>query len=236
MKDAVAHFTLSGDYTVTLTVVGADGQTYSCTWVQHIIGPGVRFELCWDNSDSSDDIDLHVHKPGTTTKWFCHDGSDDQQQPRRLLLLQLQGRRVSDAARRRRRSPTGATPTRRSPSASARPKAPTWMSNLNACHNPRLDIDNVGDAPGTPENINIDNPTNGNSFRAAVHYYRASSTTDEHPMVNIYCGGTLKATFGKAPDTLAGFNSGYGTARAFCGASPTSRRRSTPSAPPPTAP
>ena len=52
MKDAVAHFTLSGDYTVTLTVVGADGITYTCTWVQHIIGPGVRFELCWDNSDS----------------------------------------------------------------------------------------------------------------------------------------------------------------------------------------
>ena len=27
-------------------------------------------------------------------------------------------------------------------------------------------------------------------------------------MVNIYCGGMLKATFGKAPNTLAGFNNG----------------------------
>ena len=49
-KTPIAHFTLSGDYTVTLTVVGADGVTYTCTWVQHIIGPGVRFELCWDHS------------------------------------------------------------------------------------------------------------------------------------------------------------------------------------------
>jgi hypothetical protein len=75
-RDAVAHFTLSGDYTVTLTVVGADGMTYTCSWVQHIVGPGVRFELCWDQSDSDDDIDLHVHRPGTTTNWFSTTGSD----------------------------------------------------------------------------------------------------------------------------------------------------------------
>jgi hypothetical protein len=80
---------------------------------------------------------------------------------------------------------------------------------LGYCHNPRLDIDNVGNAPGTPENINIDNAKNGDVFRAAVHYYRNVGTTSvEHPLLNIYCGGTLKASFGKAPNTLAGFNTG----------------------------
>ncbi|HEY2749231.1 MAG TPA: hypothetical protein VGL86_31655 [Polyangia bacterium] len=209
MKDAVAHFTLSGDYTVTLTVVGADGQTYSCTWVQHIIGPGVRFEMCWDNSDSGDDIDLHVHKPGTTTAWFSTNGSTDgsNNNPDDCYYINCKAEEYP--------MPDPSTPipnwgyaNTNISSCIGSPEGMDWQSNLGACHNPRLDIDNVGDAPGTPENINIDNPTNGQSFRAAVHFYNKSSSTDEHPMVNVYCGGTLKATFGKAPNTLTGFNEG----------------------------
>jgi hypothetical protein len=73
-KDASVHFTLSGDYTITLTVVDANGLTFTCTWVQHVIGPGVRFELCWDHqgtgAQGGADLDLHVHKPGTTTNWY----------------------------------------------------------------------------------------------------------------------------------------------------------------------
>ena len=41
-----------------------------------------------------------------------------------------------------------------------------------------------------------------------VHYY--SGSTVAHPMINIYCGGHLKATFGQAPDLVTGFNSGSG--------------------------
>jgi hypothetical protein len=44
----------------------------------------------------------------------------------------------------------------------------------------------------------------------AVHHYGGSTTT--HPMVNIYCGGTLQATYGKAPDTVPGFTAGGGYA------------------------
>ena len=202
MKDATAHFTLSGDYTVTLTVVGADGHTYTCTWVQHIIGPGVRFELCWDNSDSDDDVDLHVHKPGTTTNWFTTgsgDNSDD--------CFYSNCKATSYGA-----GSTGGAQWgyANSPLADCvgSPEGSTWMSD-GFCHNPRLDIDNTGLRPGTPENINVDNAKNGESFRAAVHYYRNVGTTSvEHPMVNVYCGGNLKATFGKAPNTLAGFDTG----------------------------
>jgi hypothetical protein len=73
---------------------------------------------------------------------------------------------------------------------------------LNACANPRLDVDNISSV-GVPENTNIDNPKNYESFRAMVHYYGGSFSAGEvHPIVNIYCGGNLKATYGAAPNTL----------------------------------
>ena len=50
--DATLHTTLSGDYTVTLTVTDTNGAKYTCTWVQHVVGPGVRFELCWETDKS----------------------------------------------------------------------------------------------------------------------------------------------------------------------------------------
>ena len=62
--------------------------------------------------------------------------------------------------------------------------------------NPRLDIDNIT-TEGVPENINLDNPNEGDQFRVFVHYYSGSLLT--HPVVNVYCGGTLKATYGINP-------------------------------------
>jgi len=222
-QDATAHFTLSGDYTVTMTVVGTDGVTYTCTWVQHIVGPGVRFELCWDHTGTAGqggaDLDLHVHRPGTTTQWFgtiLNVNTDD------CYYLDCNPDSYvgcggtctvpnwGDAA-----SPIavcqGAPPTN---------AGNTWTSTTNNCPNPRLDIDNIS-IVGKPENTNIDDPKNGDSFRALVHYYgqdgsASSNKVEEHPIVNIYCGGNLKATYGAAPNTLgpcpgaACFNTGGG--------------------------
>ena len=70
-------------------------------------------------------------------------------------------------------------------------------------YNPRLDIDNISKV-GVPENINIDNPNNGDTFRIGVNYY-SSKTVLTHPVVNVYCGGTLKSTFGVTPQ-VANFN------------------------------
>jgi len=200
-KDATAHFTLSGDYTVTLTVVGADGVTYTCTWVQHIIGPGVRFELCWDHT-GTDDLDLHVHKPGSTTNWFTTGGADsttdnsDDCFYSNCKAIDYTPGSMTAAQWGNANSPLA--------ECVGSPEGSQWMTD-GFCHNPRLDIDNIA-TKGKPENINVDNAQNGDTFRAAVHYY--SGSTEEHPMVNIYCGGVLKATFGKAPNTLTGFNKG----------------------------
>lgn len=84
---------------------------------------------------------------------------------------------------------------------------------IGYCANPRLDIDNVKDV-GVPENTNIDTPTDGDTFRSAVHYYGQDGLASQarvsvHPIINIYCGGTLKATYGQAPNRLTDdFNAG----------------------------
>jgi hypothetical protein len=88
----------------------------------------------------------------------------------------------------------------------------TW-SLVGDCGNPRLDLDNVSEV-GVAENINIDNPQMGDTFRAGVHYYgqdafESENTVEQHPIVNIYCGGVLMATYGQAPNQIPnGFNYG----------------------------
>jgi hypothetical protein len=89
----------------------------------------------------------------------------------------------------------------------------SW-AQIGSCHDPRLDIDNI-DTQGRPENTNIDNPNGGDTFRALVHYYGQDSMSsinmvEQHPIVNVYCGGVLTASFGQAPNTLTGFNFGMG--------------------------
>jgi len=213
-QNATVHFTLSGDYTVTLTVVGTDGMTYTCTWIQHVIGPGVRFELCWDHQGSGAqngaDLDLHVHKFDTpSTTWFISSSMNNNPHDcfydNCTALSYFGGGGGANFG-------YGST----SPDTNCKgSKNGTFWDLIGSCHNPRLDLDNISDV-GVPENSNIDNPGNGDVFRAMVHYYeqdgdKSAKNVDEHPIVNVYCGGTLKATYGQKPDQLAaGFNFGAG--------------------------
>jgi hypothetical protein len=216
-QNATVHFTLSGDYTITLTVVDTSGVTWTCKWVQHVIGPGIRFELCWDHQGTAGqngaDLDLHVHKYDgpTTTPWFETKANTDN--PHDCFYENCTASSYF--------LPFGATANfgygNTSPDDNCKGSkyGSTW-DLLGYCHNPRLDLDNVSDV-GVPENTNIDNPPANDTFRAAVHYYGqggrgSTKAVDEHPIVNIYCGGTLKATYGQKPDQIPnGFN--FGTAR-----------------------
>ena len=87
--------------------------------------------------------------------------------------------------------------------------SPNWYTQTSSsAKNPRLDIDNRGDGP-IPENINIDNPGDGHAFRVGAYYHPSLSTDniETHAVVNIYCGGTRKATYGYDPlPQLSGFN------------------------------
>jgi hypothetical protein len=192
--------TLSGDYTVTMTV-GTSGGPLTCTFIVHIKGPGVRTELCWDKTGSTD-IDLHLHRSGTTTPWFTTDGtSSGSANPDDCYYMNC---RASDYS-----SPDATTPawgyahTSVDNCKGAPDDGSTWTS-LGYCASPRLDVDNIT-TPGKPENTNVDDPNNGDKFRVMVHYYGGSTTT-VHPMVNIYCGGKIKGTYGADPDFVTNFN------------------------------
>ena len=55
-----------------------------------------------------------------------------------------------------------------------------------------------------PENINVDNPVDGDTFRVFVDYFQGNAAA--RPIVNVYCGGEIVATYGEA-DPLVGFQS-----------------------------
>ncbi len=184
--------TLSGDYRVTLTVRRRDMEDFVCTWVVHVGGPGLRVELCWDQTGPTAglfdavDLDLHLGKLGTTTAWFgdedCHFANCDD----------------------------GTTTGRPAWSYPDTPPGTCVLppGSTGECWNPRLDIDNIDEfASYVPENINVDAPLEGDTFRVLVNYFSGGflEPVATRPLVNIYCGGEIVATFGAAPDTVPGF-------------------------------
>lgn len=193
-RNATLETTLSGDYTVTLVVRLSGGGEFRCTWIVHVGGPGVRVELCWDQTGPTAglfggvDLDLHLGKQGTTAAWFtgsdcyyanCDDGS-------------ATGR------------PDWGYPNTPAPMCVLPP------ASTGACYNPRLDIDNISEiASYVPENINVDNPGDGDTFRVLINYFSGGlfGSGATFPLVNIYCGGEITATFGAAPGRVPGFSS-----------------------------
>lgn len=180
-------FRLSGSYKLHLKVTRSNGEVYECEWILRVVSDGLRIELCWDttgdHSQGGRDLDLHLGKNGTTKD----------------SLLGFSGWTESSACY---------FSTCKYDATSG----PNWGyanttnydkdGNEREMRNPRLDIDNIR-TPGEPENINVDNPDNGDMFRVLVRIYSwsdySATSSDTHPVVNVYCGGTLKATYGVEP-------------------------------------
>jgi hypothetical protein len=169
--------------------------------------PGLRVELCWDKTGSvatqnaqGVDLDLHLGKTPGTSAWFSD--SDCYQRTCRGDQTPWSYDNTTDLD-----SCTGENA----------PNYQAYHDLLNYCPNPRLDIDNkdMSATKYVTENINLDNPQAGDSFRVMVEYYsniQADALTDPdsgvpiptievHPLVNIYCGGELRGSFGGVPDS-----------------------------------
>ena len=193
---------LSGDYTVTLTVTLDTGALFSCSWIVHIEGPGLRIEMCYPESATTD-LDLYVKQPGFKTPWFtgpsqpysaldqCCWANCEAQLRSELMPPQTVTRADWGYAN----SPLSLCQNDLEGAA--------WQA-LGYCASPRLDIDNnLQQASGVPENINVDAPREGETFRIMVANFTGE---DAHPLVNVYCDGRRVATVGAAPDTLANFS------------------------------
>jgi len=190
--------TLSGDYTIRVVITATDGTVYECTFIVHIGGPGLRVELCSDRSANTD-LDLHVHKPGTTTPWFSTTPTGFTNNPDDCFYSTCTAGDGGAANWGLATSPLA--------NCSGGPEGPTWTA-LGYCRNPRLDVDSVYQN-GRPENTNIDNPLNGALYRVMVAYFGGSGAV--RPLVNIYCGGFLRASYGLGPDFATMTTSGgYG--------------------------
>ena len=193
-QNATFRPSLSGSYTVTLRVTTPDG-IFECTWIIHVVGPGVRIEMCYPES-TTQDVDLLMMRTTTPGNWY---GSGDVYRPNADACswwnCEASLRGASSRAN------WGYANTDIS-NCEGGPQGDQWR-RLGYCANPRLDIDNnLSEGIGVPENINVDNPRMGDSYRIMLHNF---SGTVARPLVNIYCGGRLKATFGAAPDQIVGF-------------------------------
>jgi hypothetical protein len=196
-RDATFTPVLSGDYVVKLIVEIEPGHFLSCTWIIHVAGPGLRIEMCYPESNTVD-LDLYLHRPGSTQDWYP--GAESVFEPLSGSCnwsnceATLRGAGVPRADWGYANSPLSACENG--------PHGPEWQ-NDGFCANPRLDIDNnLAKASGTPENINVDEPREGETFRIMVQNFTCDSA---RPLVNVYCSGHRIATFGLHPDEVPNF-------------------------------
>ena len=180
---------------MTLRVRAPDGSTHECSWIVPVPGVGLRIELCYPESES-EDLDLYVHAPDERGPWT--ETRDAIMPPNHVC-----GPANCGPYSRFRGPPTdwgyAPSPVRH---CERGPLGEHWRE-LGHCRNPRLDIDNnLRLASGLPENINIDRPRDGETFRVMVHNFSGGLA---RPLVHVYCGGEIAAAFGGPEDPVPGF-------------------------------
>jgi hypothetical protein len=202
-ESATFRPTLSGDYTVTMTVMTDAGTTFTCTWIVHVEGPGLRIEMCYPESETQD-LDLFLSQPGYAGNWYID--VNDAFQPAREVCgwhnceALIRGTLPAGGPYPRAAWGYGTSPLAE---CEGGPLGPQWRA-LGFCSNPRLDIDNnLSEGIGVAENINVDVPREGERFRIMVQNFTG---TIARPAVNVYCGGRLVTTYGVAPDTVPGYS------------------------------
>jgi hypothetical protein len=194
---------LSGDYTITLDVVTYGGLPLSCTWITHVEGPGLRVEMCYPEN-MMNDLDLFVHDPRNRDPWYATGATTFEALPTSCgwhnCEASIRGKDLTSGALLPRAN--WGYPNSPLTECSNGPLGSAWRA-LGFCANPRLDIDNnLEEGKGVPENINIDDPRDGETFRIMVQNFTGTAS---HPLVNVYCSGRRVATYGQPPSEVQNF-------------------------------
>jgi hypothetical protein len=179
-----------------------------CTQKVQVRAPGIRAELCWDSvggdeatGPAGNDIDLHV---ATLQDLGCSIHGWDLT----CTATGPMGTFIGGDCYYLNTSPGWPYAN------SADTACSGWSSRgTTPCTNPRLDQDNITcdktvvDPTNTvefcaPENVNLDNPGDGQSFVVGVnHYANHGGTSNAHPHVNLYCNGERVLSVGINPLT-----------------------------------
>lgn len=165
---------VSGDYIVTADILTKKNVRVLCSWVVRARGAGLRVELKWTITETlQSDLDLHLRRV---------DGPGGETD---------EWFQQADAYFNNQRPSWGYPGT----------PAEECGSEFN-CNNPRLDIDNQGEIIGRPENVNLDNPRDGDAFTIMVHAWRLSEfEPQKEGVITVFCGGEQAAVLGARPDS-----------------------------------
>jgi hypothetical protein len=180
-----------------MEVVTVEGTMLSCAWVVHVAAPGLRIEMCYPESETQD-LDLFLQRSSSGAPWYTGTRDTFLPTPRACSWANCEATiRGSGYAR----ADWGYDDSDLS-ACDRGPQGDQWRA-LGFCANPRLDIDNnLSEGIGLPENINIDAPRDGETFRVMIQNW---SGLRARPVVNVYCDGRRVATYGAAPDVVPGF-------------------------------
>lgn len=191
-------FALSGDYLVK-GEFDLSGKHYECTVKVQVRAPGIRAEACW--TPMPNDVDLHVARlqgGSAPHGWFTTAGNSP-----------------GDDCYYNSKCAKGGGGQNWGYTVSPNTACQGWGSRRGtaACQNPRLDSDNIQCAKNildpnntggllgigfcAAENINLDQPKDGERFAVATHAYSITGTVKPH--VNIYCNGVRRLSLGHDP-------------------------------------
>ena len=166
LQNAIFRPKLSGSYRVTLRVTTPDG-IFQCSWIVDVTGPGLRVEMCYPESETQD-LDLFLMRatvapgdgaPFQGEPWYPNANATYTPNPNVCSWANCEAMLRMSPTRANWGYPnSGLEACEGGPSG----RLVAWTRFL--C-NPRLDIDNnLSEGTGLPENINVDNPRNGEGF------------------------------------------------------------------------
>jgi hypothetical protein len=205
-----AEFTLEGEnervvkfqpsrpafYHFTLQATDFAGNMASCKLEVPVEGVGMRVELCWDTSTTTD-LDLYLHNPSDQAAWFAPGADGIDEGLNNTTCNTSNG--VAELRNGHARVDWGYAD---SPLSACNTPSFDGFVPSGRCPNPRAADDNNQEiATGTTERMQLDNPRSGETFRVMVQNF---SNAPARPHIFVYCGGEKAASF-DAPPTPSNF-------------------------------